>query len=267
MRANRWYGSLAASEIARLNEASIVCLPIGSYEQHGPHLPLHTDSVIAEKFTARLVDRFGGPYDLWALPVIPFDLSLEHAWSPGTISLRSGVLSALLDTVVGELTRATPARRLLIVNGHGGNRGVLEATAYELQAAHPMLICVVHPSSLSTVNIESELPEVHAGMKETSIMLALAPSEVHLDRVPDDFALDEANPVEVRRQVLGRGTTWPWSSDDNRIATLGVMGGDPRLASANLGESIVVSAIDACDAVLKQLQKPRERSAHAPRSR
>ncbi|HUZ51395.1 MAG TPA: creatininase family protein [Streptosporangiaceae bacterium] len=179
MSVNRWYGSLSAPEItSSLTEESILCLPIGSYEQHGPHLPLHTDTVIAERFTARLADRYGDQHDLWALPAVHYGLSLEHAWSPGTISLRVGILSALLETVVGEYVRATPARRLLIVNGHGGNRGMLEAATYELQAAHQVRTCVVHPSSLSAVRADSALPEVHAGMRETSVMLALAPSDV-----------------------------------------------------------------------------------------
>ncbi len=251
---NRWYGSLPATEItSRISEDSILCLAIGSYEQHGPHLPLHTDTVIAEQFTARLVDRYGDQHDVWALPVIPYGLSLEHAWSTGTISLRVPSLSALLDAVVGEYVRATPSRRLLIVNGNGGNRGILEATTYELQASHQVRICVVHPSSLSTVRVESALPEVHAGMRETSVMLALAPGDVHLDRLPDTFVVNEAQRDEIKRLVLERGTTWPWSSGDPRIATIGITGGDPRLASAELGESIIASALDACDAVLKQL--------------
>ncbi|HEV2378086.1 MAG TPA: creatininase family protein [Streptosporangiaceae bacterium] len=257
MSANRWYGSLPAPEItAQMTETSVICLPIGSYEQHGPHLPLHTDSVIAERFTTRLAERYGEHHELWALPAIPFGLSLEHAWSPGTISLRAGVLSALLTTVVGELVRATPARRLLIVNGHGGNRGILEALTYELQAAHPVRVCVVHPSSLATVRVESALPEIHAGMRETSVMLTLAPNEVHLDRLPDGYAVNEAHRDEVKRLVLDRGTTWPWTSGDSRIATLGVMGGDPRLASAELGESVIASALDACGTVLTQLREP-----------
>ncbi|NIL64765.1 creatininase family protein [Salinispora arenicola] len=70
---NRWYGSLPAPEIAtHLTERSVLCLPIGSYEQHGPHLPLHTDTVIATQFTNRLIDRYGNQHDLWALPALPY---------------------------------------------------------------------------------------------------------------------------------------------------------------------------------------------------
>jgi creatinine amidohydrolase/Fe(II)-dependent formamide hydrolase-like protein len=236
-----------------MSEDAVLCLPIGSYEQHGPHLPLHTDTVIAERFTARLVDRYGDQYGVWALPAIPYGLSVEHRWSTGTISLRIGLLSSLLDVLVGEYVRTTPARRLLIVNCHGGNRGFLEAATRELQVTHQVRICVVHPSSLSTVRVESEVPEVHAGLRETSVMLALAPSDVHLGRLPDTFAVNRAQRAEIKRLILDRGTTWPWSSRDPHIATMGIIGGNPRLASADLGESIIASALDACEAVLKQL--------------
>lgn len=254
MTANRWYGSLPATEIAsRLTKDSILCLPIGSYEQHGPHLPLHTDTVIAEQFAQRLVDRYGDRHDLWALPAIPYGLSLEHAWSPGTVSLRVGVFTALIDMIVGDYVRATPARRVIIVNGHGGNRGILEAVTYELQAAHEVRIGVLHPSSLSTIRVESALPEIHAGMRETSVMLALAPGDVHVDRLPPTFAIDDSQRGEIKRLVLDRGTTWPWNSGDSRIASSGIIGGDPRLASAELGESVIASALDASGAVLEQL--------------
>lgn len=93
---NRWFGSLSAPEIhSRLSARTVLCLPIGSYEQHGPHLPLHTDTIIAEGFTRRLVDRHGDTYDLLSLPSVPYGLSLEHSWSPGTVSLTSAVLTTL----------------------------------------------------------------------------------------------------------------------------------------------------------------------------
>lgn len=251
---NRWYGTLTAPEIAtRLTPESVLCLPIGSYEQHGPHLPLHTDTIIAERFTHRLIDRYGDQHDLWDLPAVPYGLSLEHVWSPGTISLRLGVLTDLLNTIVSEYVRATSARRLAIINGHGGNRGILEAAIYELQQAHQVRTCVLHPSSLSSVRVESALPEVHAGTRETSLMLALAPTEVHLDRIDETYTADTSQRDEIQRLVLDRGTTWPWTSGDARIATNGITGGDPREASAELGESIIESALDASATVLKDL--------------
>lgn len=251
---HRWYGSLKAPDVpASLNADSVLCLPIGSYEQHGPHLPLHTDTIIAERFTQRLVTRYGDQHDLWILPSVPYGLSLEHAWSPGTVSLRIDLLTRWLDTIVGEYVRATPARTLLIANGHGGNRGVLEPALYELTHTHGVTACVVHPSSLATVRADSSVPEIHAGIQETSVMLALAPDDVHLDRLPEQAGPTSTDPAEIRRQILDRGTTWPWSSGDPAIAAHGITGGDPRTATPQLGETIIDSAIAACAQALDKL--------------
>ncbi len=253
---SRQYGRLAAPDIAtQLSRRSVLCLPIGAYEQHGPHLPLNTDTIIAERFTARLLERHGEEYDLWSLPALPYGLSREHAWSPGTISLTLGVLAGLLDAVIGEYVRATPARTILVVNGHGGNRGVLEAALYELHGAHGITVCAAHPSSLSTIRIDTPLPEIHAGMRETSVMLALAPEDVHLDRLPPEYTVNEARRAQLRQVVLDRGATWPWSSGDPTISTLGVMGSDPHTARAEIGESIIASAVDASRAVLDRLTR------------
>jgi len=117
---DRHFGRLTTDKITEaLTSASVLCLPIGSYEQHGPHLPLHTDTVIAEQFTTRLVHQYGDSHDLWMLPTIPYGLSPEHDWAPGTITLPVRVLTELIDATCGEYVRSTPARNLLIVNGHG----------------------------------------------------------------------------------------------------------------------------------------------------
>lgn len=263
-RRSRAYDQLTAPDVsARLSRQSVLCLPIGSVEQHGPHLPLNTDTVIAERFTQQLVERYGDQHGLWVLPALPYGLSLEHAWSAGTISLNIATLNRMLDTLIGQYVRATPARRLLIVNGHGGNRGILEALAHELQQTHAIAVCVIHPSSLSTEFTDSELPEIHAGIRETSMMLALSPGTVRLDRIPDGFTLHLRQHGEIDRLVLRRGTTWPWSSGDSAISSLGIIGGDPRKASAAVGHSIITSALEASADALALLAN---RTADVPES-
>ncbi|MEU6353135.1 creatininase family protein [Streptomyces sp. NPDC047072] len=260
---SRRYDLLTAPDIpARLSRHSVLVLPIGSTEQHGPHLPLNTDTVIADRFAQMLVGRYGDHHDLWALPALPYGLSPEHAWAAGAVSLNIATFSSLVDTVVGQYVSATAARRLLIVNGHGGNRGVLETLAHELQQTHAIVVCVIHPVSLAPEATDSELPEIHAGVRETSMMLALAPDTVHLDRIPADYALDPGRRrEEIERLVLRRGTTWPWSSGDPAISSLGVIGGDPRRASAAAGHSIIESALEAGAEVLARLADP---TTHIP---
>ena len=83
---SRLIGELTFQEIPqRLRAASILCLPIGSIEQHGPHLPLNTDVVLAEEFTRRIVGRWVETYDLWQLPTLTVSLAREHEWAPGTL--------------------------------------------------------------------------------------------------------------------------------------------------------------------------------------
>src|SRR5258708_6893875 len=98
----------------------IRALPMGSMEQHGPHLPLDTDTVLAEAFTRKIVERWGEAYDLWQLPPLAAGLSREHDWAPGTLSLSIAGMTAYLRDLGREIARSLPARDRLIVNGHGG---------------------------------------------------------------------------------------------------------------------------------------------------
>ncbi|MGV9880696.1 creatininase family protein [Streptomyces sp. NPDC003006] len=260
----RSYGRLTASHLtSELSERSILCLPVGSLEQHGPHLPLNTDSVIAERFSSRLATHVADRHNLWVVPPVPYGLSPEHAWSPGTITLNVSLYTALIETLVGEYIRATPARTVLIVNGHGGNKGVLEALVHQLQRTHDAATCVVNPGSLAAGRLQDdgEFPEVHAGVRETSLMLALAPDDVRMDLLPSEPIHDPARREEIQRLVFGRGTTWPWSSDDPAISAHGVIGGDPRQATADHGQALVTAALEACVDVLDRLVPP---TSHEP---
>ena len=135
---SRMIGHLMFGEVESAVEASsVLCLPMGSIEQHGPHLPLNTDCVIAEALTRRIVARWGDEHDLWQLPLVPIGLSREHAWAPGTLSLTVSGMTAYLRDLGCEIVRALPARNLLIVNGHGGNRGILEALTREMSRLRP----------------------------------------------------------------------------------------------------------------------------------
>jgi len=253
---NRSIGDLTFQEIgAVLRASSILCLPMGSMEQHGPHLPLNTDTVLAEAFTRRIVERWGETYDLWQLPPLTAGLSREHGWAPGTLSLSIAGMTAYLRDLGREIARSLPARNLLIVNGHGGNRGLLEALGRELRGDFGLNVVSVHLGALISPVAGAGVPEIHAGRDETSAMLALAPDLVRKEHIRE--AKGPSGIKAIHALVLDPATSWPWSSDDKRIAELGVIG-DARQASAEHGHAIVARVVDAAGAVLKQLRDNRK---------
>jgi creatinine amidohydrolase/Fe(II)-dependent formamide hydrolase-like protein len=144
---SRSIGDLTSPEILRcLRASSIICMPIGSIEQHGPHLPLNTDAVLAEEFTRRIISRWGKAFDLWQLPSLMVSFAREHEWAPGTLSLSLQSMTMLIRDLGREIARSLPARNLVIINGHGGNRGILEALSQELRADFGLNVCVLHPA-------------------------------------------------------------------------------------------------------------------------
>lgn len=253
--ASRRIGELTYQELAKsLKATSILCLPLGSMEQHGPHLPLDTDLVIAEAFTKAIVERHGEAFDLWHLPALPFGLSREHEWAPGTMSLSVGGMTALLRDLGKEIARSLPSKNLVIVNGHGGNRGILEALAHELRGDFGLNLCALHTGALMGSVAEQGVPEIHGGKDETSVMLAIAPSLVRQEK----FAELKSPPdgKAVRAIVLDPGVSWPWSSGDRRISDQGMIG-DLTGASAEHGRAIIERVVEAAGAALRHLRGNR----------
>lgn len=251
----RHYETLTApAAAARIGGPSVLCLPVGSIEQHGPHLPLNTDTVIAERFTDILTAEYGDEFDLWALPPFPYGLAHEHAATPGTVTLDIATFTQALTVIVGEYLRTTGARHLVVVNGHGGNRGVLGSLIYQVRQEHQAAVCVMHPTAMAKLPTSGGTPEIHAALHETSLMLALAPALVHLDRLTG--SREQPCREEITRQVVDRGVTWPWSSADPGIAADGVLGNDPRHATTELGTLILGAAVTTAGFVLQALTGP-----------
>jgi creatinine amidohydrolase len=247
----RSIAELTFPEVARrLKESSILCLPVGAIEQHGAHLPLNTDVVVAEELTRVLIARWGDQFDLWQLPTLSISLSREHDWAAGTLSLSVQTFAALVKEIGREIVRALPARNLVIVNGHGGNRGILEGLLQELQGDLALNACVIHPFDLAKAKVAATAGDVHGGVGETSVMLALAPDLVRADLIAPTGP--QPPPAIIDALIFDRGVTWPWRSDDPRLARMGIIG-DPAAASAERGRAMVDGMIEEARAVFARL--------------
>ena len=248
---SRVIGELTYQEIASsLSADSILCVPMGSMEQHGPHLPLNTDTVLAEAFTRRIVERWGKAYDLWQLPSMTVSLAREHEWAPGTLSLSIEGMTRIVRDLGREIARSLPPRNLAIINGHGGNRGILEALAQDLRADFGLNVCILHPTTWADINAASKTPEIHGGKNETSMMLAVAPHLVRTDQIVRLQAAPRAD--AVRTTILDPSVTWPWTTDEKAIAESGVIG-DAKSASAEFGKQLLDKIAETAGGVFKQL--------------
>jgi creatinine amidohydrolase len=255
---SRVLGDLTYAEVSEhLRESSVLCLPMGAIEQHGAHLPLDTDVVVAAGLTRCIVARWGDEFDLWQLPTFPIGLSREHDWAPGTLSLSVACFVAVVRDIARALTRALPARNLVILNGHGGNRGVLENILHELKGDFGFNACAVHPFDLARVESTPAVPDVHGGQSETSVMLALAPDRVRMTLLQQSGVRHD--PPTVEALIFDRGATWPWRSDDAGLGHGGIIG-DARGASAELGAAIIERVVTESGRVFRRLLETRRRS-------
>lgn len=249
----RRLADLTSEEIATwVTSTSVMIQPLGAIEQHGPHLPLSTDLVVADALSSALVDQLGDELDLWLLPSIAYTKSNEHAWSPGTIWLGPETMLAVLGDV-GRSIAALPARRLVIFNGHGGNTGLLDVALRELRSAHGLLTFLVHPfvepgAGGDALEVEAA-GGFHGGAGETSMMLHLRPDMVRLDRVEAHVP----NWLNEYEHVSFSGTVgFGWLSDD--FGPSGVIG-DPTVATAELGEIFVRQSLERLGAALAEIAR------------
>jgi creatinine amidohydrolase len=243
---------LRAPEVTtRLTPESVLIQPVGAIEQHGPHLPLSTDLVIAEALAEAVVAQQGDALDLWLLPPLAYTKSNEHAWAPGTIWLSPTTLLAVLDDL-GRSLATLPARKLVFLNGHGGNTALLAVANRELRLNHGLLTFLMHPSqprdSGGVAHDDDELGMgIHAGRDETSVMLHLRPALVDMGLAERSVPESLAGAEHVR---FGGSAAFGWSSDD--LAANGVIG-DPTLASAELGARLWAGMLATAAATLAEV--------------
>jgi len=219
----------------------LLVVPVGSLEQHGPHLPLDTDTQIAVAVARRAcagragAGRAGaGRAGVALAPAFGVGASGEHAAFPGTLSIGAEALASCLIEFGRHASLHWGA--LLLVNGHGGNAGAIQAAIERLRY-----------EGRSCQAWHAGLPggDAHAGRSETSIMLALDPGAVYLDAA----ARGETRPVAEIMPVLREQGV-------RAVSANGVLG-DPTGASAAEGEQLLARLADGLNGVIDDLLEQR----------
>jgi mycofactocin system creatininase family protein len=202
----------------------VLVLPLGSLEQHGPHLPLDTDAYIAGAVARRLHERH--PH-VGLAPVLAIGASAEHAAFPGTLSIGTDALSHLLVEFVRHASLCW--RAVFVLNGHGGNVTALQQARDKCER-RSLRIAVHH--------LTVPGGDAHAGRTETSLMLHLDPARVRQDLAePGD-----ATPIaELMPRLRAEGV--------RAVSANGVLG-DPAGASASHGAELFDRLVRAADAAL-----------------
>ena len=202
-----------------IRSGPLVVIPVGSTEQHGPHLPFDTDTLIAQAVARGVVGRMS-PGSAVLAPPVAYGASGEHQDFPGTVSIGTPVLTSVLV----ELGRsaATWAAGIVFVNGHGGNLDAVNAAVDRLR---------FEGRRVTWVPCAPADGDAHAGRAETSILLHLHPGRVLLDRVrPGRVDRLESLLPELREKGV------------RAVSPTGVLG-DPRGASAQEGARLIEGMI------------------------
>jgi creatinine amidohydrolase len=212
-------------------------LVVGSTEQHGRHMAFASDVWQPWEIARRLSDRTG----VLLAPPVNYGMSLHHLGFPGSLSLRPHTLTSIIIDLL-ESAYEHGFRRILLLNGHGGNipsiQSALAEALHELHGLQVWLGMWWHEPEVKAV-FDQAFPGKaggHADAGETSLVLAIRPDAVHLERAA--YSPDSPSPGFLTRQLFL--DSFPH----------GVIGGDPRQASAKVGEQALAAAVQVYEKVL-----------------
>jgi creatinine amidohydrolase len=228
---------------SKSDNKTIAVLPLGAHEQHGPHLPFETDTIIAEGLIARTAAALPAVLDVRFLPAEPVGYSIEHMDVAGTKTL------AFDDAVkrwtgIGEKLHGEGIRKLVLFNAHGGNSPLLTVVATELRVRLGMLAVATSwprfglPEGL--LSPAEKAVDIHGGFIETSVMLALRPDLVRMEKARDFQNAQSAFADKFKHLRAYGPHAFGWKMRD--LNAEGVAG-DAARATAEAGEKIIAHAV------------------------
>jgi creatinine amidohydrolase len=245
-------GEMRWPEVKALDKSKcVVLIPVGSMEQHGPHLPLQVDHYIVTRFAEDLEKRIS---ELIVLPPVWAGVSAHHMDFPGTVTIRPNIfIEALRDVCVSLYHHGF--RRFVLLNGHGGNRASLEVLGQELYASHGLSIMTIFYGQLvpaASEAVRKTTPKGtsnHAGEGETSLMLYLAPHLVSEKNIPKGVLV----PSDEKRKLLHAPGLKRYVNI-KEYSDVGV-NGRPEAGNREDGATLYRATLDELERVIRGMQR------------
>ncbi len=255
-----FWSDLNTQDFASLNKSrAIAVLPLAATEQHGPHLPLSVDTDIVNgvvRIAMPILKEAAPDLPVYFLPTQAIGLSPEHAAFPGTLTLKPETLMRLW-TDIAESVNAAGIHKLVLFNAHGGHVGAMDVVSRDLRARLGMLVYSVSWYQLPLLNAEGKDLNalfsdhehrfgVHAGEVETSVMLALKPESVQMDKAQNFLSTSEERSAKYSILGNGKSAKLAWQMQDYNAAGAA---GNATAATAAKGQAL----LDAAGRSLAQL--------------
>lgn len=241
---------------------TIAVLPVAATEQHGPHLPLKVDTAIVDGVVQAALAHLPVDSSALFLPTQAVGFSPEHARFPGTLTLKAETLIRLW-TDIGESVAATGVRKMVFFNAHGGQANFMDIVARDLRVRLGMLVLSVnwyglplrgpHGEDVNALfSAEEHRFGIHAGDIETSLMLALSPGHVAMDRAENFSSTSQAR--AARYDILGNGKSakLAWQIQDYNPS--GAVG-NAAAATVDKGRRVLEAAGKALAQLLDEVQQ------------
>jgi creatinine amidohydrolase len=249
----QYFAQLKASGVL---EQTIAVLPVAATEQHGPHLPLNVDSALVDGVVSASLVHLPAHVNALFLPTQTVGYSPEHVAFAGTLTLKAETLIRLW-TDIGESVAATGVKKLVLLNSHGGQVGLLDVVARDLRARLGLLVYSVNWFGLPLTGPQGEDVNalfsahehrfgIHAGEIETSMMLALHPTLVDMAQAQNFASTSEARAQAYKILGDGKSAKLGWQMQDYNPA--GAVG-NAAAATADKGRAV----LDAAGRALAQL--------------
>jgi creatinine amidohydrolase len=252
----RYWQDLAWTDFAALPADTVAILPVAAIEQHGPHLPVSVDATINEGVLARTLARLPNSMPVLVLPMQSIGLSIEHVRFPGTLTVPMETLAGVW-TEIGRSVARAGVRKLVLLNSHGGQPQVVDLVCRRLRGEAGMLAVAClwsrlgYPADAALGAVEQR-HGIHGGLVETSMMLALRPDLVRMDRARDFRSAWMDYEGEFTTLVPEGAVGFGWETQDLNPA--GALG-DASRATAALGERLLDHAANRLAGLLEDVHR------------